>query len=44
MMVSEPNRLPGWLDFLSSPEPASLPLLWQLLVVEFLIDVLKLAS
>ena len=44
MMVSEPGRLPGWLDFLSSPEPASLPLLWQLLVVEFLIDVLKLAS
>ena len=44
LMVSEPNRLPGWLDFLSSPELASLPLLWQLLVVEFLIDVLKLAS
>ena len=44
LMVSEPNRLPEWLDFLSSPEPASLGLLWQLLVVEFLIDVLKLAS
>ena len=44
LMVSEPGRLPEWLEFLSSPEPASLPLLWQLLVVEFLIDVLKLAS
>ena len=44
MMVNEPGRLPGWLDFLSSPEPADLGLLWQLLVVEFLIDVLKLAS
>ena len=44
LMVSEPGRLPGWLEFLSSPEPASLGLLWQLLVVEFLIDVLKLAS
>ena len=44
LMVSEPGRLPAWLDFLSSPEPASLSLLWQLLVVEFLIDVLKLAS
>ncbi len=44
LMVSEPGRLPGWLEFLSSPEPASLDLLWQLLVVEFLIDVLKLAS
>ena len=44
LAVKEPGRLPGWLDFLSSPEPASLGLLWQLLVVEFLIDVLKLAS
>lgn len=44
LMVSEPGRLPGWLEFLSSPEPASLGLLWQLLVVEFLVDVLKLAS
>ena len=44
LMVSEPGRLPDWLRFLSSPEPASLSLLWQLLVVEFLIDVLKLAS
>ena len=44
LMVSEPNRLPQWLEFLSSPEPASLSLLAQLLVVEFLIDVLKLAS
>ncbi len=44
LMVSTPGRLPDWLNFLSSPEPASLGLLWQLLVVEFLIDVLKLAS
>ena len=44
LMVSKPNRLPGWLNFLSSPEPVSLSLLSQLLVVEFLIDVLKLAS
>ena len=44
LMVSEPNRLPGWLNFLSAPEPVSLSRLSQLLVVEFLIDVLKLAS
>ena len=44
LMVSSPELLPGWLDFLSSPEPAALSLLSQLLVVEFLIDVLKLAS
>ncbi len=44
LLVSEPGRLPAGLDFLSSPEPAALGLLWQLLVVEFLVDVLKLAS
>ena len=43
-MVKEDGRLPEWLSFLSSPEPAALGLLWQLLVVEFLVDVLKLAS
>ena len=42
--VKHPNILPSWLDFFSHPEPVSLGLLWQLLVVEFLIDVLKLAS
>ena len=44
LMVSEPGRLPSWLSFLSSPQPVTLSLLSQLLVVEFLIDVLKLAS
>ena len=44
LMVSKPGRLPAWLEFLSSPEPAALELIWQLLAVEFLIDVLKLAS
>ena len=44
LMVKDTGRLPEWLSFLSLPEPASLGLLWQLLVVEFLIDVLKLAS
>lgn len=44
LMVKETGRLPECLEFLSSPEPAALSLLWQLLVVEFLVDVLKLAS
>ncbi|MBR4211359.1 MAG: spore germination protein, partial [Oscillibacter sp.] len=44
LAVSHPQFLPGWLNFLSAPEPVSLSMLWQLLVVEFLIDVLKLAS
>ena len=44
LLVKESDRLPEALEFLSSPEPAALGLLWQLLVVEFLVDVLKLAS
>ena len=44
LTVNHPHLLPGWLTFLSAPEPVSLSMLWQLLVVEFLIDVLKLAS
>lgn len=44
LAVNHPTILPGMLEFLSQPEPVSLSLLWQLLVVEFLIDVLKLAS
>ena len=44
LLVSQPGRLPEWMNFLSSPEPAALSLLWQLLVVEFLVDVLELAS
>ena len=44
LLVKESGRLPESLKFLSSPEPAALGLLWQLLVVEFLVDVLKLAS
>ena len=43
-LVSEEGRLPEWLQFLSTPEPVALSLLAQLLVVEFLIDVLKLSS
>jgi Bacillus/Clostridium GerA spore germination protein. len=44
LLVNVPGRMPRWLSFLASPEPCALSLLWQLLLVEFLIDVLKLAS
>lgn len=44
LLVNVPGRLASWLAFLAKPEPCALPLLWQLLVVEFLIDLLKLAS
>lgn len=44
LLVAFPGRLPQWLKFLSSPQPCALSLLWQLLLVELLIDVLKMAS
>lgn len=44
LLASVPGRMPQWLSFLATPDEAKLSLLWQLLAVEFLIDVLKLAS
>ncbi len=44
LLVSVPGRLPDWLSFLAYPQPCALSLFAQLLVVEFMIDVLKLAS
>lgn len=43
-LVKEAGRLPEWLAFMAAPEPCRIPLFWQLIVVEFLIDLLKLAS
>ncbi len=44
LLVSVPGRLPESLSFLSEPTPTGSLLLLQLLAVEFLVDVLKLAS
>ena len=44
LLVSQPGRLPSALSFLHNPSLAGPTLLSQLLAVEFLIDVLKLAS
>lgn len=44
LLVVKPDRIPAWLHFLHEPSPSGPALLWQLLVVEFLIDMLKMAS
>ncbi len=44
LLVKTPERLPGWLAFINISEPAAVPLLLQLLLAEFMIDGLKLAS
>ena len=44
LLSSAPERLPFWLQFIAPKEAAALSLLAQLLAVEFLVDILKLAS
>ena len=44
LLVKNPTVIPEWLTFILPGEPAKIPLLAQLLLVEFLIDGLRLAS
>lgn len=44
LLVRVEGRLPTYLSFLAEPEATVLGLFWQLVIVEFLVDVLKLAS
>ena len=44
LLAKEPGRLPDYLGFIAPQEPGSVPLLVQLLLVEFVVDLLKLAS
>lgn len=44
LLVVEEGGIPDWLGFLRPPSPSGPALLLQLLAVEFLIDVLKIAS
>ncbi len=44
LLVRAPERLPTWLEFIEISQPAAVPLILQLLLAEFMIDGLKLAS
>lgn len=44
LMVSTPELVPPWLAFVLIEEPNQVPILLQLLIIEFIIDGLKLAS
>ena len=44
LLVENPQWIPPWLDFIKIAEPISVPLIFQLLLAEFAIDGLKLAS
>lgn len=44
LMVKNPDWIPDWMKFIIIDQPYSVPIFAQLLVVEFVIDALKLAS
>jgi stage V sporulation protein AF len=44
LLAKSPHLVPDWLQFVTVEEEGHVPLLAQLLLVEFLIDLLKLAS
>ena len=44
LLILEPERVPGWLEFILMEEPAQVPPLLQLLILELAIDGLKLAA
>lgn len=44
LLARDPGRLPDILSFIAPEEPGNVPLLVQLLLVEFVVDLLKLAS
>lgn len=44
LMIQNPEYLPSWLEFVQVKEPNSVPIIVQLLLIEFVIDGLKLAS
>lgn len=44
LLVSNPGLIPPWLEFIKIEEPNSVPIAAQLLIVEVVIDAMKLAS
>ena len=44
LIARAPERLPNYVIFIAPEDPGSVPLLVQLLLVEFVVDLLKLAS
>lgn len=44
LLIQNPQYIPSWLDFIKVAEPNSVPIIFQLLIIELVIDGLKLAS
>ena len=44
LLIQNPEYIPPWLDFIKIEHPTSVPVIMQLLLIEIVIDALKLAS
>ncbi|MCC8025136.1 MAG: spore germination protein [Clostridium sp.] len=44
LFMQNTNLIPGWLAFIQLSDPYNVPLIWQLLILEFAIDGLRLAA
>ncbi len=44
LLVSNPSHIPDWLSFITIKEYYTIPIIFQLLIIEVVIDTLKLAS
>ena len=44
LLIQNPEYIPPWLDFIKIEHPTSVPVIMQLLIIEIVIDALKLAS
>lgn len=44
LLVTHPDSVPPWLDFIRIATPNSVPIFWQLLVIEGMIDAIRMAS
>lgn len=44
LLMMNPGMIPPWLEFVQLADPSYVPLIWQLLILEFAIDGLRLAA
>ncbi len=44
LFMMNPGMIPPWLEFIQLADPSYVPLIWQLLILEFAIDGLRLAA
>ena len=44
LLISNPDMIPEWLSFIQIKEPYSVPIFIQLMIIELVVDALKLAS